>query len=501
MQPASLTIDCQETAPPLSLRAASWTLFLVLLTIYLAGHLVLRLAGSTSLEFDEAEQFLLVQRLASGYNTQPPLMTWCFWGLSQFLGESLATLTLLRLAFLGLAYFFLYSSARLVLSDRSRALLVAGSLLLIPAIGWEAICDRVHTTKLCALCLATLYATLQVLHDGRRRWFVVLGVCLGLGMLCKYNYALFALALFLATVSMPAYRRRLCSRRLGWTLAPALLLVAPHLLWLAEHYQELLALIRAKGLVGESGPLTARLRGLGTIASNLGQVLGAMLIVLMMCFSPACRPSAWTGGEPRRWLDRFLLVSLALLAAIVLAEGMAHIRLYWMLPFLLVVPLAFFLRIERAPLGRRQWIGFAAFALASVLGVAVMRVQQAQHHAPRDAIYRALAERLDADGFTGGVVWAQDHNEGGNLRRHLPAARVLCVEYPLLTLPDAADRPPRLLVWDASFADGVPGHLRRWGTERGFAIPRDRALIRYVDSPLPATTTDTVRLGYLLLEK
>ena len=477
--------------------AASWRVFFALLGCYLAGHFILRLNGSVSLEFDEAEQFLLVQALASGYNTQPPLPTWCFWGLSQLAGESLATLTALRLGILGLSYFFLYATARLLLSDRRRALLVAASLLLIPAIGWESVVDRVHTTLLCALCLATLYVTLQVLHDGRQRWFLLLGLCLGLGMLCKYNYALFALALLLATLTMPGYRSRLMKWPLLATLIIALLVVLPHLHWLTGHWQQLLALIRAKGLVGESGPVIARLRGLGMIASNTGQVLGAMLAILMVCFPQVCRPSVWTGGEPRRWLDRFLLASLLILTGVVLVEGMAHIRLYWMLPMLTVVPLAFFLRIENATFRPAQWAGFAAVVLASAAGVMLGRMIQAEHHQPRDTLYETLAAQLRADGFRGGVVWSEGHQHGGNLRRHLPAAQVLCVTYPLFT-PPAVAGPPRLLLWDASFRDGVSPFLRIWGRERGMRVTRDSGSIRYVESPL-TTAGQRERVGYLLL--
>lgn len=497
---SSVVIDRAAAAPARRcVRCASWGPFAALLVCYLAAHFALRLAGSTSLEFDESEQLLLVQSLAPGYNTQPPLPTWCFWGLLRLGCEPLAALTAVRLLFLGLVYFFLYATARLVLSDGRRALPAAGSLLLIPALGWDAVADRPHTTLLCAVCLATLYVALQVLHDGRRRWFVALGVCLGLGMLSKYNYVLFALALLLTTLTMPGYRRRLASWRLGWSFGIALVLCLPHLIWLVEHYEDLLALIRAKGLVGESGPTVARLRGLGMIAGNIGQVLGAMLAILVLCFPQICRRKAWTGGEPRRWLDRLLLVSLAILAGIVLVEGVAHIRLYWMLPFLTIVPLTFFLRIEQVPLRQGQWLTLGMVVFASVLAVGGLRVLHARHHAARDAIYQALRDRLLDDGFTGGIVWTVTHQEAGNLRLRFPDARVLCVEYPLLEAPAATGRPPRLLLWDASFGDGIAPLLRLWGRDRGIRLPRDPALVRYVESPLPPTTADTRRLGYVVL--
>src|SRR5262245_25931139 len=142
--PWTLIDTPQPGLGPSTVRHLGWPTFLALLTIYLAAHLALRLLGNETLLFDESEQFVLAQSFAWGYTTQPPLMTWCFRSLAALFGESVATLTVLRYCFLGAMYLFLYAAARLMLSDRRRALAVAAALLLIPSLGWEAVNDRVH---------------------------------------------------------------------------------------------------------------------------------------------------------------------------------------------------------------------------------------------------------------------------------------------------------------------------------------------------------------------
>lgn len=494
-----MLLDRSPRAPEsLSSTRIGWPTFLALLVIYLAGHLALRLLGNETLLFDEAEQFVLAQSFELGYNTQPPLMTWCFRGLAAVFGESVATLTVLRYFFLGAMYVFLYAGARLLLSDRRHALGVAAALLLIPSLGWEAVNDRVHTTKLCALCMATLYAALQVIQDGRTRWHLLLGVCLGLGPLCKYNYALFAAALALATLSIPAYRRRLDPRRLTMSALIAGAIVAPHLWWLSRHYQDLVALIQAKGLTGEGGGVIGRLRGLASIGENIVLIAGPVILVFVVCFPQALRRSPGpAAADSTRWLVRFLVCSLALLAAVVLVGGLAHIRLYWMLPMLIVAPLLLFLRLEQQPTTAWQWRGFAAAVLVSVGVVAAARVAKTHANDDRDVLFQELAHELKKGGFQGGPVLTLGHREAANLRLFFPEARVVCTEYPAFTLPDVAGRRPRLLLWDASHYDRLPP---MWRAEyrRQVAPDTPSVPIRYVtvaDGPARSRIT---RLGYVL---
>jgi lipopolysaccharide core galacturonosyltransferase RgtB len=480
-----------------SQRLGSWSCFLMLLGAYLAVHLAVRIAAEQTLLFDEAEQFVLVQTFAWGYNAQPPLMTWCFLALAQLTGETLLTLTLLRLFFLGTIYLFIYASARLVLRDPRRALAVVGVLLLMPIIAYESVCDRVHTTKLTALCMATLYVALRLLLDGRARWYVALGVCCGLGFLCKYNFALFALALAVTTWSMPEFRPRLRSIRLLTTALIGLAIVTPHLYWLAHHHEELFDLLRAKGMVGQGGGAIARLRGLAMIPRNLFTVLGSLLPLVLMLWPQLRRPR-----DPRRapslqrWLGRFLPFALALLAGIVLATGMGHLRPYWMSPFLVIAPLLLFARLEGTPLAPWQWRTFTALVGGAVIVVIGARLHKGAAHEPIDQMYDDLVAALRADGFTGGLVYTKTQRDAGNLRLLMPEARTMCALYPAFILPEAHGATPRLLLWDATRSDKVPDVWKDLYRDEEAPRPRVRVVSVPDGEPAPRIT----RLGYVLLD-
>src|SRR5262249_13183646 len=157
------------------------------------------------------------------------------WSFVRLLGLSVFTIALVRLLTLGVVCMLLYAAARQVLgcgagfqpADSSgrletcptaaarqvlrrqdRAVLAALSPLLIPAIAWNSVNYLTHTLLLCALCLATVCCVLRLsqarrLCYGRRGWggYALLGVCVGMGVLSKYNYAVFAAALLLAALA------------------------------------------------------------------------------------------------------------------------------------------------------------------------------------------------------------------------------------------------------------------------------------------------------------
>jgi len=63
------------------------------LTLYLFTHLLIRIAFSSTLQVDDAEQIRHAQNLLLGYPIpQPPLYSWLSWGLFQILGTGLLAL-------------------------------------------------------------------------------------------------------------------------------------------------------------------------------------------------------------------------------------------------------------------------------------------------------------------------------------------------------------------------------------------------------------------------
>ncbi|WP_431777872.1 glycosyltransferase family 39 protein [Ottowia caeni] len=122
-----------RTAPAASTLIAQPLLWLMLLA---AAHVVVRVAISPSLKWDEAEQMLWSQHLALGYGSQPPLYTWLQWAANAVLGPSVLSLSVLKHAALALTYVFMWGAARELLGPRG-AWWASASMLLLPP--WDGI--------------------------------------------------------------------------------------------------------------------------------------------------------------------------------------------------------------------------------------------------------------------------------------------------------------------------------------------------------------------------
>ena len=262
--------------------------------LWMLAHVASRVAVSPALELDEAEQALWSQTLAWGYGSQPPLYTWLQAGWFALLGPSVLALSSLKFMLLGLTLVLVWRTALPLMPERA-ALWAAASLLLIPAMGWESLRDLTHSVLLTCLVAATWWALLRQLRQPRPAGFALLGLLLGLGMLSKYSFALFAAVLGGALLSLPAGRALLRERGAWWLPVLALLVVLPHGLWLLEHWQAASAPTVGKlQSVGDQHPVV---RGVLSLAKA---VLANLLLFALLALV-AFRSGWWRSTPRQRW--------------------------------------------------------------------------------------------------------------------------------------------------------------------------------------------------------
>jgi len=86
-----------------------------------------------------------------------------------------------------------------------------------------------------ALCwVATAYFVIRVLRSDDPRWWLAVGLTVGLGMLAKYSMAFLVIGILVGLALTPA-RRHLASGWLWAGVALSLLIFLPHLIWEARH--------------------------------------------------------------------------------------------------------------------------------------------------------------------------------------------------------------------------------------------------------------------------
>jgi 4-amino-4-deoxy-L-arabinose transferase-like glycosyltransferase len=440
---------------------------LALLLGWVLLHVALRLWISPVLTIDDAREAVLGQTLEWGYQRQqPPLYNWLVWAAFRMLGVSVLALTVVKYAVLGVAIACVHRSARRLVGEGWLALLATAALVLVVPLSWTVHEALTHSVAALAACAATFDALLRLETSRRLGAYAVLGLAVGLGLLSKYSYVVFLVALLAAALTVPAYRARLLDVRALLALAIAALVAAPFAGWLIRHRVDLLATYVAQvpGAVSRS-----YLGGLGSGLYYVARVALYYLAPLAVVFAVLLpqvyrrRPAAPAGG---RLLERFLLAVTGLLVLGVLLGVVGYLKFRWLVPGFFLLPLYFAWRLTAAPVAPRalrRLAGVLLLAEAAVVGGIVVRIYGDRLFFDRPARlnepYDALAGQLADAGFTGGTIVAGPGPLAGSLRLRFPAARVLSLEHPQYR-PPARGTGQCLVVWERGGPENVPEALR-----------------------------------------
>ncbi|HSF30443.1 MAG TPA: glycosyltransferase family 39 protein [Candidatus Tectomicrobia bacterium] len=495
------------------LKASSGKLlyvFPVILAAYGLLHVVIRLVISEGAELDEAEQLLLSQAFAIGYTDQPPLYTWLLIGFEAIFGVDILSLAILKNVLLFITHFCLFLVARIVLNDCYLAGLTSLSLWLVPQIAWESHRDLTHSVLVTSVSSGFFYVMVRLLHTGQTRHYLMLGLLVGLGALSKHSFLLVTAALFIAVLSQPEARRRLLDRRMLLAGALAALVVLPHFLWLLDHFHpDTSPTTRKLGLQSDLQSMVAVGKGLGELLWASIRFLTPFWLICLLAFPQLVTrriAGPTSSHQDRQTLERFFLMVFIILAAAVILFGVTHFKDRWMQPFLSLVPLYVFVRLQDvgglAPGGLQTFTRVLAF-----FGFIFLVAPLAQAWvAPRFGMYSRLhapfeeaARQLRQAGFRQGTIMAETTFLGGNLRLVFPTSRVLTPN----VLSGMGIDPPHngqcLAVWDGSDRRPLPSPLRSFIEETLQAqLPNDQAL-HSIDARFEGSHQRVFSIGFLLV--
>jgi 4-amino-4-deoxy-L-arabinose transferase-like glycosyltransferase len=483
--------------------------FAVLVAAYGLVHLALRLALSSTLTIDDSREAVLAQTLDWGYQPrQPPLYNWLVWVAFQVVGPGVLGLTLVKYAVLGAAYGFVYGSARRILADGRLPALAAFSLLLMVPIGWVVHESLTHSITVLAAAAATFYTLLRLETRGSHGAYVAFGLAVAAGLLSKFSYALFAGALLLAALTVPAYRARLLHPRVGLAALAAALAVLPFAVWFYDHQFSLTRIYAEEVDPGEPEPY---LLGVLSAVYYLARV-SAYYLTPAWLFLLALFPAAWrAAGAARppapaeRLLARFFLAEGSLVLAGALFAGVTYLKFRWMMPAFFLFPLYLFARVDRRPLdaGRLRWYARVLVLTAAVAAAAfvvnIWRGDRLGRPSHLNAPYDALAAQVAAAGFTRGTIAGGEGSAAGNLRLSFPRARVLRIANPDYVPPDPAGGGQCLIVWEKERSETVPTEVARWlEAALGVRLPPDLP-VRTVELPYHFSRDHRLRTRFVLL--
>jgi 4-amino-4-deoxy-L-arabinose transferase-like glycosyltransferase len=216
-------------------RRLALTPSVVALSLLVFATLWLGVLGFTSLSApsDNIEQLTWVRSLEWGYFKHPPLPTWLLWLPVQMFGLSVwvsylmgAVMTLGALAIMwrllrtmrGSAFADIALMAGLCLTYYNRRLFYYN-----------------HNVVLLLLSVASAALLWQAYTSRRLRWWMALGVAIGLGALTKYQIAVTVVSVLAFMVHQRAWRDPAHRAGLLSACLTALVILVPHVEWLRGH--------------------------------------------------------------------------------------------------------------------------------------------------------------------------------------------------------------------------------------------------------------------------
>ena len=487
----------------------------ILVLALVLAYWSIRMIAFSALGGDEAEQVLFAQSFQWGYDvSNPPLYTWILIVLFTLFGKSAGLVLALKMVVLGLVYVALYQAARMSL-DQERKLdmaLVALSPLLIFFVAWNSIFSYSHGLLNALFVILTYIATIKAFEDGRLRWYLVLGLVVGCGVLTKYSYVLFVLGLLGASLTLPNLRGRLLSFRMLAALAISGLVIAPHAWWLLGSVEHVEYAVNSKLQIGdETSYMGGVVKGLWNIVRALFAFMSPLWIVAFLLFPALFRPLKKVDAHPfaTGLLGRTFLFILAMMVAMVVVGGITQFRPNYL--FLMILfPLWVFLRIPpaQAVLDKRRQVYCALVLSGAVLSVGglvakalidPMRCTKCKYLVP----FEDIAQGLQARGFTGGTLFATWYPVplAGNLALYLDEARTVSKKFVAIRPPARSEPGQCLSVWVPQEQGGPDTKNAIGSTEGNFNIKIDaQTPVTRLTFPFYRTQNKHIIIDYVLLD-
>jgi len=341
--------------------------------VYLGIHFSIRILFSQTLQVDDAEQVRHAQELLLGYPIpQPPLYSWLSWGLFQLIGTGLLALTLLKYILIGLTFWLTWVVSGYLFIHTQTRWLATTAYLLTPSFAWHMHQGFTHTILLGFTIIITLHALLRFYDNSSNLNILYLGTAIATGLVSKYSYLLFIIPLLLSALTISTFRNRLFTWKGILIFFPLIVIALPHLLWLADHHQEVFSAISHKLKVTHDNLFIERISSLSQFTVAATAFVVPLLPIYLLVTGKRLFLNQQT-LEPQfnqQLLNRFYLLLIGIILLLALFVSMPHFKVRWFHPLMMIFPLWMLGRIERqAPLTTVQirWIGGTTILITGLI--------------------------------------------------------------------------------------------------------------------------------------
>ncbi len=405
---------------------------------------------------DDLEQLTWVRSLQWGYYKHPPLPTWLLWPLVKLFGWSAWTVYAAGAA-TTLAAFAIFWRLLAGLRGERYALVALLAAACITYYNGRLYYYN-HNIVLLLVSSACALLTWKAFATRRLRWWLALGLAMGLGALTKYQIVVTACSVLVFAWQQQAWRDSLHRRGLLLASLLALAVFAPHLGWLLAHDFGPVGYAMHSSLGKDLGPLARIATATRWLADQaVNRALPALLLLLWAAVSARRRPDPEADPEARLLppdstaMSRALLLAWGLVPLLVmpllgLLVG-ADLQLHWGTPFLLfAVPATMELLARRVAWARvRSGPLLAGFLLIQLLLMTLSHITS-----PRgmQRLHDTHWRNVDAQGIANTLAAPARAALGGPVRVIIgpaPLAGAIALqlaEHPLVLIDGRLDHSP-----------------------------------------------------------
>ncbi|HZV82056.1 MAG TPA: glycosyltransferase family 39 protein, partial [Geobacteraceae bacterium] len=398
-----------------------------IITVFFVLNAVSLYLVSPTADLDQAEQLVLSQSWQFGYTAQPPLYTWMVRGVLCLAKPGLAPLLAIKVFLLSALAAMLLETGRLFSFTRHQYLITIASLTFIPQIIWEGQRDLTHSVLATVLAAATLMQTVRTHRDQNSLNYILLGLLAGLGLLSKYNFAVFILCLALTVLLTSPYRKLALNPRIVLTIVVVVTVFAPHLHWMLDHVAVVTE--SAHKLKMESGN---HFYGVATAFYRATAFLTPLWILALLVLTCGIDVNSDDQRGYGRFMVNLLGVTMIVVALFVLISGAQKIKDRWFQPLLFFVPVL--IALYAKPL----WSRVRIYCLLSVVVLATVAVALPVRTLFADIFrqtrrpnipYQLQFSRLAKQSGEPAAILAESKLLGGNARSYFGETSILTSDY------------------------------------------------------------------------
>jgi len=180
---------------------------------------------------DEAQYWIWAQKFQFGYYSKPPMIAWLIWATTHLFGDTdLAVKVSAPLLYVPTSL-FLHATAKRLYDARIAALSTI-AFITLPAVSLSSLIVSTDVPLLLCWAAAT-YGFVRARDEGGGRWWLLVGVAGGLGLLSKYAMGFWLGSALGFLVLVPDERRHVKPFLLSVLLA--LLVYSPNFIWNATN--------------------------------------------------------------------------------------------------------------------------------------------------------------------------------------------------------------------------------------------------------------------------